>query len=113
MSYRRDHRSSKSALFDGVDKLEEGGLRASSSFSHEIKEHDNDKTVDSLQDRVAFLKRGNGMDVTRGIMSGTMDRFKKVFEKKSNRRMCTLVVGFVVSFLIVYYLIRTLRYIRG
>lgn len=53
----RDHRSSKSALFDGFDKLEEGGLRSSSSFSHEIKEHHNDKAVDSLQDRVAFLKR--------------------------------------------------------
>ncbi|XP_016711362.1 uncharacterized protein [Gossypium hirsutum] len=27
------------------------------------------------------------MDATRGIMSGTMDRFKKVFEKKSNRKI--------------------------
>ena len=53
----RDHHSSKSALFDGFDKLEEGGLRASSSFSDEIKEHDNDKAIDSLQDRVSFLKR--------------------------------------------------------
>ncbi|MBA0830866.1 hypothetical protein Goarm_015367 [Gossypium armourianum] len=49
---------------------------------------------------------GNGMDATRGIMSGTMDRFKKVFEKKSNRKMCTLVMAFVVSFLIIYYLFR-------
>ncbi|XP_022739753.1 bet1-like SNARE 1-2 isoform X2 [Durio zibethinus] len=129
MSYRRDHRSSKATLFGGFDKLEEGGLRTSSSFSHEIREHDNDKAIDNLQDRVAFLKRltgdihdeveshnclldrmGNGMDATRGIMSGTMDRFKKVFEKKSNRRMCTLVVGFVAFFLIIYYLI---RYVRG
>ncbi|XVF28653.1 hypothetical protein REPUB_Repub15cG0048600 [Reevesia pubescens] len=78
----RDHRSS-----NGDDKLEEGGLRASSSFSHEIKEHDNDKAIDNLQDRVAFLKRltgdihdeveshnhlldrmGNGMDATRGMI---------------------------------------------
>ncbi|PPR99472.1 hypothetical protein GOBAR_AA21196 [Gossypium barbadense] len=142
MSYRRDHRSSKSALFDGLDNLEEGGLRASSSFSHDVKEHDNGKAIESLHDRVAFLKRvfafrtcnelltvnmhwltgdihdeveshncmldrmGNGMDATRGIMSGTMDRFKKVFEKKSNRKMCTLVMAFVVSFLIIYYLFR-------
>ncbi|OMO54798.1 hypothetical protein CCACVL1_27563 [Corchorus capsularis] len=132
MNYRRDHRSSKSALFDDFDKLEGGGLRASSSFSHEIKEHDNDKAIDGLHDRVAFLKRltgdvhdeveshnrmldrmGHGMDATRGIMSGTMDRFKKVFEKKSNRRMCTLVIGFVVAFLIIYYLFRMLRYVRG
>ncbi|XWS08825.1 hypothetical protein CRYUN_Cryun40dG0033700 [Craigia yunnanensis] len=102
MSYRRDRRSSKSALFDGFDKLEEGGLRSSSSFSHEIKEHDNDKAIDSLQDRVTFLKRltgdihdeveshnrlldrmGNVMDATRGIMSGTMDRFKKIPLSKS------------------------------
>ncbi|MBA0616416.1 hypothetical protein Godav_016463 [Gossypium davidsonii] len=40
-------------------------------------------------------RMGNGMDATRGIMSGTMDRFKKVFEKKSNRKMCTLVMAFV------------------
>ncbi|PPR88632.1 hypothetical protein GOBAR_AA32048 [Gossypium barbadense] len=97
MSYRRDHRSSKSALFDGLDNLEEGGIRASSSFSHDVKDHDNGKAIESLHDRVAFLKRltgdihdeveshnrmldrmGNGMDATRGIMSGTMDRFKKV-----------------------------------
>ncbi|KAK2647231.1 hypothetical protein Ddye_022426 [Dipteronia dyeriana] len=127
MSNRREHRVSRSALFDDYDGLEEGGLKLSSSYSHEIKEHDNDKEMDNLKERVVFLKRltgdiheeveshnrlldrmGNGMDATRGIMSGTMDRFKMVFEKKSNRRMCTLVVAFVVSFLIIYYLIRVL-----
>ncbi|XP_039040246.1 bet1-like SNARE 1-2 [Hibiscus syriacus] len=132
MNYRRDHRSSKSALFDGLDNLEEGGLRASSSFSNDIKDHDNDKAIGSLHDRVAFLKRltgdihdeveshnrlldrmGNSMDASRGVMSGTMDRFKKVFEKKSSRRMCKLVAGFVVSFLVIYYLFRMLRYVRG
>ncbi|CAB4292270.1 unnamed protein product [Prunus armeniaca] len=122
MSYRREHRSSKSALLDG---LEEGGLRASSSYSRDINEHDNDKAVQSLQDRVVFLKRltgdiheeveshnrlldrmGNHMDASRGILSGTMDRFKMVFEKKSSRRMCRLVAYFVVSFLIIYVLFR-------
>lgn len=53
----RDLRSSKSALFDGLDNLEEGGLRASSSFSHDVKDHDNGKAIESLHDRVAFLKR--------------------------------------------------------
>ncbi|XP_021644782.1 bet1-like SNARE 1-1 isoform X2 [Hevea brasiliensis] len=100
MSYRRDNRNSRSAVFD--DALEEGGLRASSSYPHNINEHDNDKAINSLQDRVIFLKRltgdiheeveshnrlldrmGNKMDISRGIMSGTMDRFKMVFEKKS------------------------------
>ncbi|TXG72264.1 hypothetical protein EZV62_000843 [Acer yangbiense] len=124
-----EHRASRSALFDDYDGLEEGGLKLSSSYSHEIKEHDNDNEMDNLKERVVFLKRltgdiheeveshnrlldrmGNGMDATRGIMSGTMDRFKMVFEKKSNRRMCTLVIAFVVSFLIIYYLIRALMH---
>ncbi|KAL9390004.1 hypothetical protein Peur_018609 [Populus x canadensis] len=91
----QDHRNSRTALFD--DGLEEGGLRSSSSFSHETDDHDNDKAVHTLQDRVLFLKRltgdiheevesqnhlldrmGNNMDTSRGIMSGTMDRFKMV-----------------------------------
>ncbi|CAN0887277.1 Bet1-like SNARE 1-2, partial [Linum grandiflorum] len=137
----RENRSSRSALFD--DGLEEGGLRASSSFSSEIKEHDNDRAIDSLQDRVRFLKSltgdiheeveshnrlldrmGNGMDVSRGVISGTMDRFKavckldlsgaftsrQVFEKKSSRRTCVLAGFFVLSFFAVYCLIRFLRF---
>lgn len=48
----REHRSSRSALFDD---LEEGGLRTSSSV--EIKEHDNDKALHTLEDRVSILKR--------------------------------------------------------
>lgn len=128
MNYRREPRAAKAALFDGYNGLEEG-LRASSSYSHQINEHDNDKAVDSLQDRVIFLKRltgdiheeveshnrfldqmGNSMDSSRGVMSGTMDRFKRVFEKKSNKQMCKLVLYFVVSFLAVYFLIRFLGY---
>lgn len=53
----RDNRSSRSSLVDGFDSLEEGGLRASSSYSREINEHDNDKAIESLEDRVSFLKR--------------------------------------------------------
>ncbi|XP_010551695.1 PREDICTED: bet1-like SNARE 1-2 [Tarenaya hassleriana] len=132
MSNRRDHRTSRTSLFDGLDGLEEGRLRTSSSYPHDISEHDNDKALDSLQDRVSFLKRltgdiheeaethnrmldrmGNNMDSARGIMSGTMNRFKMVFEKKSNRRMCKLVAYFVGVFLIIYYLLRLLRYIKG
>ncbi|KAK6937820.1 hypothetical protein RJ641_031328 [Dillenia turbinata] len=118
-----EYRSSRTALFDGI---EEGGIRASSSYSsHEIDEHDNERAVDGLQDRVNILKRltgdiheeveshnrmldrmGNDMDSSRGVLSGTMDRFKMVFETKSSRRMFTLVASFVVLFLIVYYLTR-------
>ncbi|PON32324.1 Target SNARE coiled-coil domain containing protein [Parasponia andersonii] len=94
MSYRREHRSSRASLFND---LEDGSLRPFSSYSQDINEHDNDKAVESLQDRVMFLKRitgdihegvenhncfldrmGNDMDASRGIMSGTMDRFKMV-----------------------------------
>ncbi|KAL7601985.1 bet1-like SNARE 1-2 isoform X1 [Lactuca sativa] len=126
MSYRRDNRASRSALFDNLDGIEEGGLRASSSYADE---QENDKSLNILQDKVVFLKRltgdihdevqshnrmldrmGNGMDSARGIMSGTMDRFKMVFEKKSSRRTCKLVMYFVMSFFIIYYLFRFLMY---
>ncbi|XP_060180248.1 bet1-like SNARE 1-2 isoform X2 [Lycium barbarum] len=129
MSYRRDHRAHRAALFDNYDNIEEGGIRASSSYPRDIDERDNDKAVDSLQDRVSFLKKltgdiheevethnrmldrtGNEMDSSRGIMSGTMDRFKMVFEKKSNRKVCKLVGYFVLSFFLIYYIFRFLMY---
>ncbi|KAL1531331.1 Bet1-like SNARE 1-1, variant 2 [Salvia divinorum] len=116
-------RNARAALFDGI---EEGGIRASSSYSsHEIDEQENDRAVEVLQDRVIMLKRlsgdiheevdshnrmldrmGNEMDASRGVLSGTIDKFKMVFETKSSRRMFTLVASFVVVFLIVYYLTR-------
>ncbi|KAG0473967.1 hypothetical protein HPP92_015824 [Vanilla planifolia] len=122
MNSRRDYRSGRAALFDGI---EEGGIRASSYTSHEIDEHENDRAIDGLQDRVNILKRltgdiheevdshnrmldrmGHDMDSSRGVLSGTMDRFKMVFESKSSRRMATLVASFVALFLLVYYLTR-------
>lgn len=48
-------RSSRAALFDGI---EEGGIRASSSYdSREIDEQENEGAIDGLQDRVNMLKR--------------------------------------------------------
>ncbi|CAL9225330.1 unnamed protein product [Arabidopsis halleri] len=130
MNYRRENRASRTSLFDGLEGLEEGRLRASSSYSHD--ERDNDEALENLQDRVSFLKRvtgdiheevenhnrlldkvGNKMDSARGIMSGTINRFKLVFEKKSNRKSCKLIAYFVLLFLIMYYLIRLLNYIKG
>ncbi|KAH7844349.1 hypothetical protein Vadar_027101 [Vaccinium darrowii] len=73
-----DYRASKAALFDSFDNIEEGGIRASSSYSQNIDDHTNDKAIKSLEDRVSFLKKGNEMDASRGIMAGTMDRFKIV-----------------------------------
>ena len=47
-------RNNRATLFDGI---EEGGIRASSSYSsHEIDEHENDRAMDGLQDRVNLLK---------------------------------------------------------
>ncbi|XP_010256335.1 PREDICTED: bet1-like SNARE 1-1 [Nelumbo nucifera] len=122
MNSRREFRSNRAALFDGI----EDGIRATSSYSsREIYEHDNDRALDGLQDRVSLLKRltgdiheeveshnrvldrmGNDMDASRGILSGTMTRFKMVFETKSSRRMFTLVASFVIILLIIYYLTR-------
>ncbi|KAJ1690876.1 hypothetical protein LUZ63_015031 [Rhynchospora breviuscula] len=115
-------RRSRAALFDGI---EEGGVRAYSSSSHEIDENSNDRAMEGLQDRVNFLKRltgdiheevqnhnrmldrmGNDMDSSRGILSGTVDRFKTVFETKSGRRMATLVSSFLALFLLIYYMTR-------
>ncbi|KAL6519209.1 Bet1-like SNARE 1-1 [Orobanche gracilis] len=119
--FKKLDRNSRAALLDGI---EEGGIRASSSYSsHEIDEQENDGAIDGLQDRVNMLKRlsgdiheeveshslmldrmGNDMDSSRGVLSGTMDKFKTVFETKSSRRMFTLVASFVVIFLVIYYL---------
>ncbi|KAB2022839.1 hypothetical protein ES319_D07G239900v1 [Gossypium barbadense] len=57
MNPRRDMRNSRVALFDGI---EEGGIRASSSYSHEIDEHENERAMEGLQDRVNLLKRLSG-----------------------------------------------------
>ncbi|XP_022146012.1 bet1-like SNARE 1-1 [Momordica charantia] len=123
MNARREMRNNRVALFDGI---EEGGVRASSSFSsHEIEEHDNEAALEGLQDRVLLLKRltgdineeveshnrmldrmGNDMDSSRGVLSGTMDRFKTVFDPKSSPKMFSLVALFVAIFFIVYYLTR-------
>ncbi|WOG89042.1 hypothetical protein DCAR_0208278 [Daucus carota subsp. sativus] len=91
----KEHRGNRAALFDDV---EEGGIRAEASYSsHEIDEQENDRAIEGLSDRVLMLKRltgdiheevdshnrmldrmGNDMDSSRGILSGTMDKFKMV-----------------------------------
>ncbi|XLR23307.1 hypothetical protein S83_051207, partial [Arachis hypogaea] len=116
-----DARNSRVALFDGI---EEGGIRASSLYSsyNEIDEQDNERVMGGLQDRVSLLKRissdiheevdshnrmldrmENDMDSSRGVLSGTMDKFKMVFKKKSSRRTFSLIASFVVLFLITYF----------
>ncbi|KAH0738575.1 hypothetical protein KY290_037280 [Solanum tuberosum] len=63
--------------------------------------HEEVDTHNRMLDRM-----GNDMDSSRGVLSGTMDKFKMVFETKSSQRMFTLVASFVVLFLVVYYLTR-------
>ncbi|KAG2580786.1 hypothetical protein PVAP13_6NG364000 [Panicum virgatum] len=127
MNSRRDFRSHRAALFDGI---EEGGIRAPVYSSREIHEQGNDQAMDSLHDRVSILKRltgdiheevenhnrmldrmGNDMDASRGFLSGTVDKFKmkptltwQVFETKSSRRMATMVASFIAVFILIYYL---------
>ncbi|CAM6039534.1 unnamed protein product [Sphagnum compactum] len=122
MNPRREYRTSRGQLFDTV---EEGGLRASAPYvsSTEIAEQENEHGLDILHDRVNVLKRltedihgeadshnrlldgmASAMDASRGIMSGTMDRFKRVFETKSTQTIFTIVGSCVVVFLLVYYL---------
>lgn len=50
----REPRGGRSSLFDGI---EEGGIRAAPSYSHEINEHENERALEGLQDRVILLKR--------------------------------------------------------
>ncbi|XP_055814232.1 bet1-like SNARE 1-1 [Solanum dulcamara] len=68
--------------------------------------HEEMDTPNRMLDRM-----GNDMDSSRGVLSGTMDKFKMLFETKSSRRIFTLVALFVVLFLVVYYLtiVRILR----
>ncbi|PWZ52570.1 Bet1-like SNARE 1-1 [Zea mays] len=132
MNSRRDFRSHRAALFDGI---EEGGVRAPAYSSREIHEHENDQALDSLHDRnlnipletgkqratvLSMLtgdiheevenhnrmldRMGNDMDASRGFLSGTVDKFKMVFETKSSRRMATMVASFIAVFLLIYYL---------
>jgi len=53
----RENRSSRASLFDGYDTIEEGGLKASSSYSSDIIEYENEKDLDGLKDRVFCLKQ--------------------------------------------------------
>ncbi|KAK2368940.1 phosphoenolpyruvate carboxylase [Trifolium repens] len=104
-----DNRSSRSSLLDGLDSLEEGGLRASSSYSSEINEQDNDKAIDTLHDRVSFLKRltgdihevveshnsmldrvGNKMDGSKGYDVGNHGSIQEVLSASPHHSHATL-----------------------
>ncbi|XP_058008765.1 bet1-like SNARE 1-1 isoform X2 [Hevea brasiliensis] len=77
MNSRRDLRTNRAALFDGI---EEGGIRASSSYSHEIDEQDNERAMEGLQDRVNLLKRLSG-DIHEEVEThnGILDRMVSAY----------------------------------
>ena len=65
----REPRGGRSALFDGI---EEGGIRAASSSSytsHEINEHENERALEGLQDRVILLKRVSLIDSSANVQN--------------------------------------------
>ncbi|KAG6393123.1 hypothetical protein SASPL_147355 [Salvia splendens] len=92
----RDHRGSRSALFDNMDTLEAGGLRASSSYSSGLDDHNNEQTMDSLHDRLTG-------DIHEEVETHNRMLDRMVFEKKSNKRICKLAGYFVISFFVLYY----------
>ncbi|XP_039855053.1 uncharacterized protein LOC120713124 isoform X1 [Panicum virgatum] len=79
MNSRRDFRSHRAALFDGI---EEGGIRAPAYSSREIHEQENDQAMDSLHDRVSILKRLTG-DIHEEV-ENLLIRF--VHQKKPSQR---------------------------
>jgi hypothetical protein len=44
------------------------------------------------------------MEHTRGAISGTMDRFKRVLEHKGNRHLAYVIAGVAFLFVLVHYL---------
>ncbi|KAG8045099.1 hypothetical protein GUJ93_ZPchr0008g11475 [Zizania palustris] len=49
-------------------------------------------------------RMGNDMNDSRGFLSGTVDKFKMVFETKSSRNMATMAASFIVVFFLIYSL---------
>lgn len=48
--------------------------------------------------------QGLDMEHTRGAISGTMDRFKRVLEHKGNRHLAYVIGGVAFLFVLVHYL---------
>jgi len=103
---------------------DEGPAHKESVFDPETAERDNDREIDKLAERASLLKRitmdiqgeadrqntlleklQGGMDGARNLLSGTLERFTKVFEtSKGAKTMLYLVGGMVLAALAVYFL---------
>ncbi|KAH7842851.1 hypothetical protein Vadar_009775 [Vaccinium darrowii] len=110
-----DYHASKAALFDGFDNIEEGGIRASSSYSQNIDDHTNDKAINSLEDRVSFLKKyqlrwriQKGLEIKQRVVHRkrkyldsaptalSLEQFKKDERNRRRREACARKKQFLI-----------------
>ncbi|URE03547.1 SNARE domain [Musa troglodytarum] len=118
-SFAIDYQNNRAAQFDSI---EEGGIRASSYLLMKLLsmtkinilmgckiefdfyyDHLGVKLTGEVHEEVeihnhALDLMGHDIDTSSGVLSGTVDRSKMVFERKLNRRMITLVISFLVFY---------------
>ncbi|URE03549.1 SNARE domain [Musa troglodytarum] len=116
---KTDYQNNRAAQFDSI---EEGGIRASSYLLMKLLsmtkinilmgckiefdfyyDHLGVKLTGEVHEEVeihnhALDLMGHDIDTSSGVLSGTVDRSKMVFERKLNRRMITLVISFLVFY---------------
>mmetsp|Transcript_6705 Transcript_6705/g.7693 ORF Transcript_6705/g.7693 Transcript_6705/m.7693 type:complete len:121 (+) Transcript_6705:261-623(+) len=99
-----------------------GNSREEEVFDPETAERDNDRNIDHMAERAAMLKQitmdihkeaethnqlldgmGNAMEGARTLLEGTVGRFAKVFENKTQQSVFKVAGVFVVIMLILYY----------
>eukprot|EP00270_Netrium_digitus_P017328 TRINITY_DN633_c0_g1_i1.p1 TRINITY_DN633_c0_g1~~TRINITY_DN633_c0_g1_i1.p1 ORF type:complete len:124 (-),score=3.36 TRINITY_DN633_c0_g1_i1:323-694(-) len=96
---------------------------AATSLSREATELENEISRDELEERARLIKQltrdihrevesqnkvlegmGIEMDTVRRLLSGTADRFRKVFENKNTRNLSTAIVSCVGLVFLLYFL---------
>eukprot|EP00270_Netrium_digitus_P017329 TRINITY_DN633_c0_g1_i2.p1 TRINITY_DN633_c0_g1~~TRINITY_DN633_c0_g1_i2.p1 ORF type:complete len:124 (-),score=5.35 TRINITY_DN633_c0_g1_i2:560-931(-) len=96
---------------------------AATSLSREATELENEKSLGELEERARLIKQltrdihrevesqnkvlegmGIEMDTVRRLLSGTADRFRKVFENKNTRNLSTAIVSCVGLVFLLYFL---------
>eukprot|EP00271_Cylindrocystis_brebissonii_P001508 TRINITY_DN11776_c0_g1_i1.p2 TRINITY_DN11776_c0_g1~~TRINITY_DN11776_c0_g1_i1.p2 ORF type:complete len:137 (-),score=29.84 TRINITY_DN11776_c0_g1_i1:97-507(-) len=125
MQQNRRHNRTGRGLLD----LEEGNgskAGASSAYSNtEISEQDNEQSLSELEERARLIKQltkdikgevdsqnkflenlNIQMENARRKLGGTVERFTKVFETKSNRHTAYIVGGCVLAVVLLYFLTR-------
>lgn len=100
-------------------------MKSSSSYATEIAEQDNEQSLSELEGRARLMKQltreihgevdsqnkfleglGVEMDSARRVLAGTVERFTKVFESKSNRSLATVSVSCVAVVLVLYFFLK-------